>query len=152
MDTNLNKAQRIQAGVDFGSLLATTEKRITVDVPVLFNEDGDPKAGLRIVGKNSPEFQAESHAVRAMGHQRAAKRSTAIDATKEEGANQLVDLIDGNQKRLALAVVVETYGFESGGAPVQLSKEQIALAFDKFPTWLDRVSAQLDKDADFLKV
>jgi hypothetical protein len=148
----MNQAQKIQAGVDFDSLLATSAKRITVDVPVIFDEDGEPVAGFRIVGKNSPEYQAESHAARAEGYQKSAKRKTAIDASTAAGSSQLVDVIDGNQKRLALAVVVESYGFESAGEPVQLTKEQTKAGFDKFPTWTDRVSAALEKDADFLKV
>jgi hypothetical protein len=148
----MNAAQAIQAGVDFDSILATAGKRVTVDVPVMFNDDGDGVAGFRIVGKNSPEYQGESHAIRAEGMQRSAKRKTAIDASTDEGSAQLVDLIDSNQDRLALAVTVESYGFTSGGAPVSLNKDQTKAAFEKFPTWQDRVMAALEKDADFLKV
>jgi lipoprotein-anchoring transpeptidase ErfK/SrfK len=148
----LNAAQKIMTGVDFDSILEGASRRVTHDVPVLFDDDGEPKAGFRIVGKNSPEYQAEHAAIRAEGHKRAAKRKTAIDTSTDEGAMQLVNLVDDNQRRLALAVTVESYGFESGGAPLQLSKAQIAAAFDKFPTWQDRVAAALEQDANFLKV
>jgi hypothetical protein len=148
----MNIAQKIQAGVDFDSIIANAGNRVTVDVPVLFDKDGNGTAGFRIVGKNSDEFQTEHASIRVEGTMRSAKRSTAIDTSKEEGAEQLIGLVDDNQKRLALAVTVESYGFESAGQPIQLSKEQVALAFEKYPTWVDRVSAQLEKDADFLKV
>jgi hypothetical protein len=148
----MNKAQAIQAGVDLDALFATAEKRVTVDVPVIFDADGEGKAGFRIVGKNSAECQAELAAIRTEGHKRAAKRRTAIDASTDEGARQLVDLVDNNQRRVALAVCVETWGFEQAGQPVQLSREQIDAAFDKFPTWENYIHAALEKDADFLKV
>ena len=148
----MNNAQKIQAGIDFDSILAAADKRITVDVPVLFDDDNKPKAGFRIVGKNSPEYRATSHAVRAEGHQRSAAKKTAIDASTEEGAGRLVDIVDGNQGRIALAVIVETFGFAAGGAEIQLSKAQIETALAKFPTWQNAVIAALENDADFLKV
>lgn len=148
----MNTAQKIQAGIDFDSIVAGADKRVTVKVPVLFDEDGEPKAGFLIVGKNSPEYRGASHAVRTEGYQRSAKRATAIDAKTEEGASQLVNLVDGNEGRIALAVAVETFGFTSGGQEVQLTEAQKITAFKKFPTWQDRIIAALEKDADFLKV
>lgn len=148
----MNAAQQIQAGIDFDSLIASAEKRITVDVPVMFDKDGNGTAGFRIVSKNSAEYRNEYAAIRFEAIKRNGKNSTAIDSSTDEGAQRLVELGDEHQARIALAVAVETYGFTSGGADVQLTKEQKALAFAKYPTWLDRVSAQLEKDADFLKV
>lgn len=148
----MNTAQQIQAGIDFDSLIASAEKRVTVDVPVLFDKDGNGTAGFRIVGKNSAQYRAEQAAIRAEGTKRSSKNSTAIDTTTDEGAARLIELVDSNQARIAVAVAVETYGFESAGQPIQLSKDQMVLAFDKYPTWVERVAAQLDKDADFLKV
>jgi hypothetical protein len=152
MSTELNAAQKIQAGIDFDSLIANAGNRVTADVDVLFDKDGNGTAGFRIVGKNSPEYRAEQAAIRAEGTKRSSKNSTAIDTTTDEGAQRLIELVDSNQARIACAVTVETYGFESGKQPIQLSKAQIALAFEKYPTWVERVAAQLDKDADFLKV
>ena len=70
----------------------------------------------------------------------------------DEGADQLVHVIDDNQKRLALAVAVDWYGFTSNGAVVPFDKGLIATAFDKYPTWQERVTAALENDANFLKV
>src|SRR4051812_4354283 len=107
----MNTAQKIHSGIDFDAILAGADKRVTVKVPVLFDEDGEPKAGFLIVGKNSPEYRGANHAIRSEGYQRSAKRKTAIDTATEEGASHLVSLVDGNQGRIALAVAVESFGF-----------------------------------------
>lgn len=148
----MNQAQKIQSGIDFDSILAGADKRVTVKVPVLFDDDGEPKAGFLIVGKNSPEYRGVNHAVRSEGYQRSARRKTAIDSATEEGSSQLVHLVDASQSRIALAVAVETFGFTSGGADVQLTEAQKVAAFAKFPTWQDLIIGALEKDADFLKV
>ena len=150
--TSLNAAQAMAVvGFDIANLSAPAA-RITFDVPVIFDADGEPVAGIRIVGKNSDEYRKESHAVRAEGYRKSAKRKTAIDASTEEGADQLVSVIDDNQKRLAVAVAVDWYGFTSNGAPVAFDKALIAAAFEKYPTWQERVAAALENDANFLKV
>ena len=149
---SLNTAQTLAvAGFDIANLSAPAA-RVTFDVPVIFDADGEPVAGIRIVGKNSDEYRKENHALRAEGYKKAAKRKTAIDSSTDEGADQLVSLIDGNQKRLALAVAVDWYGFTSNGTPVAFDKTLIATAFEKYPTWQERVAAALENDANFLKV
>jgi len=151
-NASLNIAQTLAvAGFDIANLSAPAA-RVTFDVPVIFDADGEAVAGLKIVGKNSDEYRKESHAVRAEGYRKSAKRKTAIDASTDEGSNQLVSVIDDNQRRLALAVVVDWYGFTSNGAPAVFVKDMIAAAFDKYPTWQDRVTAALENDANFLKV
>lgn len=137
--------------LDISFITAAVAQLTTFDVGVLFNDDGDPIASLTIVGKNSPEYQAESHALRAEGHKRAAKRATAIDAKTDAGADQLVDLIDSNQERLALAVVVGWKGITSAGVDVPFDKALIAQGFAKYPTWVDAVTVALGVDANFLK-
>lgn len=148
----LNTAQALAvAGFDIANLSAPAA-RVTFDVPVIFDADGEPVAGIKIVGKNSDEYRKESHAVRAEGYKKSAKRKTAIDASTDEGADQLVHVIDDNQKRVAVAVAVDWYGFTSNGAPAAFDKDMIAAAFDKYPTWQDRVTTALENDANFLKV
>lgn len=148
----MNAAQKIQSGIDFDTILAGADKRVTVRVPVLFDDDGEPTAGFLIVGKNSPEYRNVNHAIRSDGYQIGAKKKTAIDTATKEGADQMVKLLDSNKSRITLAVAVETFGFTSGDKEIQLSADQKAAAFAKFPTWQDLVVAALDKDADFLKV
>lgn len=149
----MNNAQTIAAvGFDISNLAAAAVVAKTFKVDVLFDEDGNATAGFVIVGKNSPEYQAESHAVRADGYQKSAVRKTAIDAKTDEGASKLVDAIDSNATRLALSVVTGWYGFTSNGAPVPYERAHGLDAFKKFPTWEDKVNAALEVDANFLKV
>lgn len=149
----MNTAQAIAAsGFDIANLTATALAPVTFNVDVMFDEDGNPTLGFVIVGKNSPEYQAESHAVRADGYKKSAVRKTAIDAKTDEGASKLVDAIDSNATRLALSVVTDWYGFTSNGAPVPFDKSLVLAAFKKFPTWEDKVNAALEVDANFLKV
>ncbi|MDQ1921625.1 hypothetical protein [Massilia pseudoviolaceinigra] len=150
--TALNTAQTI-AAMDFDiSNFTAPAAQVTFKVPVLFDDDGEPTHGFIIVGKNSDEHRAEWAAIRAEGQKRSAKRKTAIDATTDEGSQQLVGLIDGNNKRLAIAVTVGWYGFTSAGAPAPFNKSLVEAAFNKYPTWQDRVQHAMDEDANFLKL
>lgn len=151
MTTNIAQAV-IAASFDIANLTAAVAAAVTHNVDVLFDDDGNAVAGFIIVGKNSPEYQGESHAVRAEGYKKSAVRKTAIDAKTDEGASKLVDVIDSNATRLALSVVTGWYGFTSAGAPVPFDKALVAAAFKKYPTWEDKVNAALEVDANFLKV
>jgi hypothetical protein len=152
----MNNAQTIAAvGFDISNLTGSAAAALvatTYNVDVLFDDDGNPTAGFVIVGKNSPEYQAESHAVRAEGHKRSAIRKAALDVKTDEGASKLVDIIDDNSTRLALAVVKDWYGFTSAGAPVPYEKKHGLAAFQKFPVWEEKVNAALEVDNNFLKV
>jgi hypothetical protein len=149
----MNTAQTIAAlGFDIANLTANTMVAATHKVDVLFDDDGNAVAGFVIVGKNSPEYQAESHAVRAEGYKKSAIRKTAIDVKTDDGASKLVENIDSNSTRLALSVVTDWYGFTSGGAPVPFDKALVKAAFAKFPTWEEKVNAALEVDSNFLKV
>lgn len=147
----MNTAQTIAAaGFDIANLTAPVEKPSTFRVGLIFNKDGDAVSGLICVGKNSKEYRNESNALRMEGIKRGARTSTAIDTKTDEGAAQLVELTDENQKRLALAVSVDWFGFTSGDAAVPFDKSLVAAGFDKFPTWIDAVHAGLEKDAVFM--
>jgi len=149
----MNTAQTIAAvGFDISNLTAIETAPVTHKVDVLFNDDGEAVAGFVIVGKNSPEYQAENHAIRAEGFKRSAVRKTAIDAKTDDGASKLVEAVDSNATRLALSVVKDWYGFTSNGQPTAYTKELGLAAFKKFPTWEDKVNAALEVDANFLKI
>lgn len=150
--TVLNTAQTI-AALDFDiSNFTAPSTQVTHKVPVLFDDDGEPTHGFIIVGKNSDEHREEWAKIRAEGQKRSAKRKTAIDAATDEGSQQLVGLIDGNNQRLAIAVTVGWYGFTSAGAPAPFSKALVEAAFNKYPTWQERVQIAMENDANFLKL
>lgn len=152
MNTTQNAAIAIAASAFDISDFTAPRAQVTFKVPVLFDDDGEPTHGFIIVGKNSDEYRDEWAAIRAEGQKRAAKRKTAIDATTDEGAVQLIDLIDGNQQRLAKAVTVGWYGFTSAGAPAKFDKALAEAAFNKYPTWQERVSIAMENDVNFLKL
>lgn len=148
----MNTAQTIAiAGFDISNLTAPAE-RVAFKVDLMYDDEDNPIAGYIIVGKNSPEYQAESHAVRADGYKKSAVRKNAIDAKTDDGSSKLVSIIDRNQTRLAVAVVVGWYGFTSAGVEVPLDKALVKSSYEKYPTWQDKVSAALEVDANFLKV
>lgn len=151
-NTALNTAQTIASvGFDIANFTAPA-KQVTFDVPVLFDDDGEPTNWLIIVGKNSDEHREEWAKIRAEGRQRSANRRTAIDETKIEGAEKVISLVDDNNKRLAIAVTVGWRGFTDAGKPAAFNKDLAKAAFARFPTWQARVENAMEEDANFLKV
>jgi hypothetical protein len=149
----MNTAQQIiSAGFDIANLTTPDAAPATLKVDLLFNADGDAVAGVVIVGKNSDQYRTEKDALSVESVKRGARTATAIDTKTDEGATKLVEVTNEHQQRLALAVVVDWYGFTSGGAPAALDKTVLAAAFKKYPTWVDAIQAGLAKDAAFLKV
>ena len=56
-ETTTNAAVALAvAGFDIANLSAPAA-RVTFDVPVIFDADGEAVAGIRIVGKNSDEYR-----------------------------------------------------------------------------------------------
>jgi hypothetical protein len=149
----MNTAQQItSAGFDISNLMTADAAPITFNVDLVFDKDGEPVAGFIIVGANSPEHREVDRAIRAEGYKKSARRKTAIDASSDAGADQLVDLIDGNANRTAIAVVVGWYGFMKDGIPIPFDKATVAAAFGKYPSWQGRVLDAMKADSNFLKV
>lgn len=135
---------------DLDSLNAETQQ-ITYDVPLVFNADGDPQSGLRIVGRDSPEYRAAYKLIRTQGIQKAGHRKTAIDQKTEAGAELLFNLTESNEETLALAVVVGWFGFTKGGVEAEFNKATVSAMFKKKPTWREEVTAALANNANFIK-
>lgn len=139
-------------GFEVSLLDAVETKQVTFSVAVIKDEDGEDVSGFLIVGKNSPEFQAANNAVRISNIMRASKRSTQIDSSKEDGAALLAKTVTGNEKSIALAVVVDWFGFDLEGAPMTFDRSVVEKMFAKFPQWQAMVSNALEVDANFMKV
>lgn len=118
------------------------------DVPVVFNDDATPAAGFKVVGKNSPQYQAKRRLLALDGVKRAAVRAKKLDAKTDDGAAELIDSIDGNETALAIACVVEWYGFVN---PAELSADALAKVFAARPSWREKVLAAIENDANFSK-
>jgi hypothetical protein len=152
----MNTAQEIQkspakvAGFEIEDLDAP--EQVTHKVGVVFNDEGDAISGFIIVGKDSPQYQDENSVIRQENIQRASKRNKQIDTSTPEGAKLVATTLNNNEKRLALAVTVGWFGFNSEGAELAFSKQMTEKMYTKKPTWLEKVNAALDADANFIKV
>lgn len=146
----MNTAQTIAStGFDIFNLTAPAV-RVTKKVDLVYDDEGNATAGFIIVGKDSPEYRNESHAIRTEGTKRSAVLKKQIDTKTDAGAGQLIDLVDNNTQRLAVAVVVGWYGYTNNGVEVPLDKALVKAAYDKFSTWEVKVMAALEVDSDFL--
>lgn len=150
-----NAATAIQnAGFDLSLLLAPdaapAEKTFTLSV--LFDEDGNHKAGFEMVSKNSVQYRNAVRNTTVTAIKRAQTKKEQIDAKTDAGAGKVFDLTEDRNRKIAIAVVVGLPGFVSNGQPVPVSDQVLNALFDKFPTWQDAIIAQLEKDADFLAV
>ncbi|MFZ6773028.1 hypothetical protein ACO0LB_09980 [Undibacterium sp. SXout7W] len=120
------------------------------DVPFVFDEDGNPIAGVKIVSKNSNQYQEAQRAIEMLAVKRAVIKKQQIDVKTDEGAAQYVDIGKVNQIKLASAVVVSMYGFKAGGQDATPSPELLNKIFTSKPTWLTQVSLKLESDSGFL--
>lgn len=124
---------------------------VVADVPVTYNDDGEPVMGFRIVGKDSEQYRKQAKENKAAAFKRGAVKRTQIDAKTSEGAAELVDLVECTDRSLAEAVVVDWYGFTSNRQAAVFDKALVKELFDKYPTWVDKVSLALENDSNFMK-
>lgn len=147
----MTQAQNTVVGFEIGDLDALP-KQVTHRVAVVTNADGDEICGFEIVGKNSPEYQKASNDVRIDNIKRAAKRSKTLDTSTDEGAAAISATVDRNETTIALAVVVNWFGFNLEGAPMTFDKSVVEKLFRTYPQWRSMVSTALDNDGNFMKV
>lgn len=147
----MNNAQLIMSGFSLDDLDAADE-RITFDVAVKEDLDGNPICGFKIVGKNSPEAITASNAIRIANIKRASKRSKQIDSATDEGAAAISRTVELNDRSLAMAITVDWFGFTLEGAPMPFDRSRVEKLFDKYPTWQTKVLNALEVDSNFTKV
>lgn len=128
--------------------LTTLEAEVTptYDVPVVFNADATSAAGFLVVGKNSPQYQAQRRLIALQGIKRSATRGKKLDTKTDDGAAELMDSFEGNETSLALACVVSWYGFTN---PDVLTPDALAKVFAARPTWREKVLDAIETDANF---
>jgi hypothetical protein len=143
----MNQAQ----GFDIDLLDNDTINQAIHQVPVIFNEMGDPVSGFVIVGKNSDQYRQVQEDIRIENIKRAARRQVKVDTSTDEGAAVVVKTMDDNERRTALAITVGWFGMNKGGQPMIFDKAVVEKMYNKFPQWQERVLADLEKDANFMK-
>lgn len=148
-----NQAQAIMNGFfELSSLDSTESAQVTHDVALVEDLDGNALVGFKIVGKNSPEYLAANNAVRRDNIKRASKRSKAIDASTDDGADAVARTVENNERTIATAVVVGWFGFKLEGQDMEFSRDFVTKLYGKYPTWVAKVITALENDANFMKV
>lgn len=122
-----------------------------IDCPMLFDEEGEPTDGFKIVGADSPQYQAADRLWRISNVRKNARRGRGIEATTEIGATEFVNLLVKQQEAVAGACIVGIYGFTVDGVPAELSKATLKAIWAKRPTWLSKVVAAIENEALFTK-
>lgn len=144
----------VDAGFDISRLLgenaAPLEKPFVVSV--LFDDEGNHKAGFEIVSKNSDQYRDVIRATSVSAIKRSQTKKEQIDAKTEKGAGTLFDLGEDRNQKIAMAVVIGLPGFVSAGQQLPVTGEVLKAIFDKFPVWQDKIIAALEADANFLAI
>lgn len=135
-------------GIDLDNLPQTTE--LTQRVGVAFDDEGEPTAGFIIVGKDSKQYRDTERRLKVTAIKRQAVKKQRIDTKTDEGAEQFADLMQKNEEELAVAVVVDWFGFKAGGQPAPFSVDGVRKVFKARPSYRDRVNAALENEAGFL--
>ena len=135
--------------MDLRDEVSTEEEPI--DLPLLFDKDGEPSDGLKIVGANSKQYQDFDRAWKIKMTKKTARRGRGIDTKQDTGAAEFVDNLDEREFGVCCACVVGIYGFTIGGGPAELSPATLKVLFDKRPTWRTKTVNAIENDALFTK-
>lgn len=121
------------------------------DVPLLFNAEGEPTDGFKVIGSDSDEYQAVDRAYKVSGVKKAAHRGRGIDAKTETGAKELINVMDKREDAILNACIKQIYGFTNKGEPAPLNKETLDEIFAARPTWRIKVLAAIEADEVFIE-
>lgn len=123
-----------------------------IDVPLIFNEDGVPTDGFKVVGVNSKQYQDADRAWRLLNVRRAAQQQNRnVSPATEEGAADIIERVDRREEAIALACVVEIYGFTVDGKPAPLTSDVLKTIFKARPHWRSKVVAAIEAEQTFTK-
>lgn len=122
-----------------------------IDVPLLLDDDGEPKAGLKFSGINSPEYQEADRAWRVKNVQASARRGRVLEMASQNGAKEAVARVERREMSICVACLKEAYGFESGGQPAAATEETLKALFAKRPTWRTKCVMAIEAESDFLQ-
>ncbi len=126
-------------------------KQDLIDVPLLFDDNGEPTDGFKVVGANSQEYQDADRKWKLANVRKSARRGRGLEASTETGAAELVDLMSRRERAIASACIKEIYGFTSNGVLAELSEDTLSAIFTARPTWCSKVVAQIEDERVFIK-
>lgn len=136
--------------MDIEEVRAPGTKKVAVD----WDENGDPKVGFIIVSKDSKEYRGAAAKQRAAAIRRQAVKKSRIDRTTEEGALEMDNVVQSSEFAVALAVVVDWFGFtqsdgNGGKKPADFSKERVEHMLTVRPTWREEITKALEEPEGF---
>jgi hypothetical protein len=130
--------------------LKDLEKKLDpIDVPLMFDAEGNPTDGFKVVGANSEQYQEADRAWKLANVRKSARRGRGIEASTETGARELVDLIAKREAAICAACIVEIYGFTIDGQLAPLHDETLKAIFSRRPTWRAKVVAAVESEQVF---
>lgn len=123
-----------------------------IDVPVLFDADGEPTDGFKVVGMNSKQYQDADRQWNVKAYKKSARRGgRGIDASTDTGASELADTIEKRQAHIASACIVGIYGFTTDGKPAELNEKTLTDIFTARPTWRTKVLMAIEAEQVFTR-
>ena len=120
-----------------------------IDVPVLFDDDGESTDGFKVVGLNSSEYINAERAWRLQNIKRAARRGRPLDTTNDRGADELLELTNKRETVLVKACVKQIYGFTENGKALELSNEVLDRLFALRPNWRTKILQAIESENVF---
>ncbi|RYG13186.1 MAG: hypothetical protein EON92_06245 [Burkholderiales bacterium] len=136
------------AGFDLDTDLDLSEKFARVEVA--HDADGKATAGFIIASRESEQYRAVTARNRQQATKRGAVKSTRIDTKTDEGAREYDELLRRNEFETAVAVVVDVFGFTTGGKPASFSEQLVRDLLTKRDSWKSQVLFKLESESDFL--
>lgn len=126
--------------------------RNTFDVVVGYQDKdgmpGDP-VGFKVLGPGSDEYLKAERAIQLLNVKEAAIRKSAVDLSTDDGA---AIVVDGAARRRNLMIdhcVVGWFGFMQGDQPAEFSLERLHKILRARPSWVLRLSAEIENEANF---
>lgn len=120
-----------------------------IDVPLIFNAEGEPTDGFKVVDLNSEEYQEADRAWKVQNVRKTARRGHGIEAKTETGAAELVALVAKREMVICLACIKEIYGFTVDGAPAPITESTLKKLFSKRPSWRQRTVMAIEVEQNF---
>lgn len=126
--------------------------RNTFDVIVGHQDkDGVPgePVGFKVLGPGSDEYIKAERTIQLMNVKEAAARKSMVDLESDDGAALVVD---GAARRRMVMIdhcVTGWFGFVQGDQPAEFSLERLHRILRSRPSWVTRLSAEIENEANF---
>lgn len=137
--------------IDLDKLDADDRATTKVYITGSSGQDGDSKdaSGFVVLGPNSAEYQKASLQTSAIAIKQS--KGEALDFETEEGLEEARKRGQDRAKLMAMACTVGMFGFESGGKPVEFSRDVLSAILDKRPLWAARIASTIENESNFTK-